>query len=322
MHVSLGPAYQLLAISCDGPATPTLIALSLLKYQMPAIPREDGIEINGLNLNYLEWNPDAGSFGTETVILLHGSNGNAHVWDQFGPRIGEHLRTVALDLRGHGKSQWPDPPSYRCEDYASDIEQLIQKLNMESVILVAHSMAVYHSVRFAVSAPAKVSRLVLIDIEAAARDEHVRLLRTGGFKPEPLYKSLDEVFVRERRFYPFVDDAILRAFLATNLKEISAGTAFADRGQSRLSFRYDRATLAQFEPYDEWKRLAQVRCPVLFVYGAHSQTVRPEVMRKMIETVPGSRSVRVDQAAHMLHMENPAGFGDAVVPFCLGLPEK
>jgi pimeloyl-ACP methyl ester carboxylesterase len=221
-------------------------------------------------------------------------------------------------LRGHGESQWPSPPAYSCQDYAGDLEQVIAELNLAPVVLVAHSMAVYHSIRCAVSSPEIVSRVVLIDIEAAARDEHIRLLRGGGSKPEPLYESLDQVVERERRFFPFAQEEALRAFIATNLREVQTGENSGGAAKPALTYRYDRATLALFEAYDEWSRLKQLQCPTLFVYGAHSPTARPEIIKKMVEAVPGSRAVKIDSAGHMLHLENPAGFAEAVTPFCLG----
>jgi pimeloyl-ACP methyl ester carboxylesterase len=284
-------------------------------------PQEGVIEINGLKLRYLEWNPDGeqslgGKSVPKTIVLLHGSNGNAHVWDQFGARAGSRMRTLALHLRGHGDSEWSRPAAYGCEDYTSDLEQFIAKLDLGPVVLVAHSMSVYHSIRCAVSRPDTVAGLVLIDIEAAARSEHVRLLRVAGSKPEPLFDSFEQAVARERRFFPFADEDVLRDFLATNLREIPAEGA-GSGAQAALTYKYDRATLAEFEAYDEWSRLRQVPCPTMFVYGADSQLVRPEVMQRMVEAVPGSVAVRIDRAGHMPHMDNPDGFAEAVLPFCL-----
>jgi pimeloyl-ACP methyl ester carboxylesterase len=289
--------------------------------------QEAVIEINGLKLHYLEWNPDgeqnpAGKSVRKTIVLLHGSNGNAHVWDQFGTRAGSQIRTLALHLRGHGDSQWSRPPAYRCEDYTGDLEQFIAKLDVGPVVLVAHSMSVYHSIRCAVSHPHTVARLVLIDIEAAARSEHVRLLRVAGSKPEPLFESFERAFARERRFFPFADENVLRDFLATNLREVPVEGAGSEGAQAALTYKYDRATLAEFEAYDEWSRLGQIRCPTMFVYGADSQLVRPEVMQRMVEAVPGSIAVRIERAGHMPHMDNPIGFAEAVLPFCLGKTNK
>jgi pimeloyl-ACP methyl ester carboxylesterase len=283
-----------------------------------ARPQDRTIEINGLKLRYLEWNPEGGGSSSgaawgKSVLLLHGSNGNAHVWEQFGAHAGMHMRTLALDLRGHGESQWPSPAAYGCEDYARDLEQLIAELKLDRVVLVAHSMSVYHAIRCAVSRPENVIGLVLVDIEAAARIEHVNLLRGAGSKPGPLFESVEQAFARERKFYPFTDDEVLRAFLATNLRAVDAEA----RTPPALTYKYDRATLAEFEAYNEWTNLRQVRCPTMFVYGADSPTVRPEVIGSMAAAVPGSIAVKIERAAHIPHMDNPVEFAEAVLPFCL-----
>jgi len=276
-------------------------------------PQKATIDINGLRLHYLQWNPDAGQGPSpKSIVLLHGSNGNARIWEEVGGRTAAHIHTVALDLRGHGDSQWSEGAAYGCKDYAGDLEQLIARLDLQRVVLVAHSMSVYHSLRYWAGHPDNVAGLILVDIEAAARPEHVTLLRTAGAKPEPRFESFDQVLQRERRFFPFADEAVLRAFVASNLRNVAAddGAAFG------LTYKYDRASLAAFEAYDEWANLRQVRCPVIFVYGADSQMVRPEVMRQMVEAVPGSRAVKVEQAGHMPHVDNPSDFAEAVLLFC------
>ena len=69
------------------------------------------IMINGLPLHCLDWNRESSYPGSdETALLLHGMSGNAHVWDRFAPKLASRMRTLALDLRGHGESGWASPP--------------------------------------------------------------------------------------------------------------------------------------------------------------------------------------------------------------------
>ncbi|HEY6329792.1 MAG TPA: alpha/beta hydrolase [Blastocatellia bacterium] len=271
--------------------------------------------INGLVLNYVEWLPEpAKSKPADPILLLHGANGNAHTWNQVGPRFGGFARTLALDLRGHGASEWPRPPAYRCEDYASDIEQLVDGLGLRQVVLLAHSMSVFHSIRFAVSRPEKVSRLILVDIEAAARPEHIHMLRSAGSKGDIVISSVDEAMARERRFFKFADEGALRTFVTTNLREMPP-----DAGQpGTLTYAYDRATLSEFEAYDEWGRLGRIKCPVLLVYGTESYVVRSEVMNEMARAIQDARVVALERAGHFPQLDNPDGFLAATLDFALG----
>lgn len=66
------------------------------------------IDLNGLKLHYL----DHGSDGRPHLLLLHGLNGNAHAFDLVAPNLTASHHVLALDLRGHGDSQWGPPDGY------------------------------------------------------------------------------------------------------------------------------------------------------------------------------------------------------------------
>ncbi|MGH7918135.1 MAG: alpha/beta fold hydrolase, partial [Candidatus Binataceae bacterium] len=73
-------------------------------------------------LHFLEWNPR----GRACVVLLHGNSANAWWWEPLAALADQdELRLVALDLRGHGDSEWVRPPAYKPVDYAADLERLI-----------------------------------------------------------------------------------------------------------------------------------------------------------------------------------------------------
>ncbi len=76
------------------------------------------VEINGLNLHYLDWGNEATPFGMAistgsrqaqdrpVMLLVHGMTGNCHDWDGFAVRIHENYHVLALDQPGHGDSDW------------------------------------------------------------------------------------------------------------------------------------------------------------------------------------------------------------------------
>src|SRR5215467_3676400 len=192
------------------------------------------ITINGLPLHYLDWTSDSGyTESTETALLLHGMSGNAHIWDRFAPRLALHMRTLALDLRGHGESGWTTAPAYKCDDYTGDIGALLDRLGIGHVVIVAHSMSVYHAIRYAVARPDRVRRMALIDIEAKGRPEHKTMLNAGGQKPQPVFRSMEEALARERRNAPHAPDDLLRDFVRHNLRNLEAGNR-----DTSLTYRY------------------------------------------------------------------------------------
>ena len=60
---------------------------------------------------------------------------------------------ASLDLRGHGDSDWADPPAYAFEDYASDVAAVVEKLDLRDFVLVGHSMGGMVSLVYAATYP-------------------------------------------------------------------------------------------------------------------------------------------------------------------------
>src|SRR5262249_624455 len=97
-------------------------------------------------LHFLEWNPAA----ARTVILLHGNSANCWWWQWVAEELPKDLRLLALDLRGHGDSQWVEPPAYKPHDYAADLAGFIgEEVPGEGPIVVGHSMGGVVTLAFA-----------------------------------------------------------------------------------------------------------------------------------------------------------------------------
>jgi len=71
-------------------------------------PTSRFIEVQGIKLHYLDWGGDPGK---HTFLLLHGGAAHVHWWDAVAPLLVPHGRVIALDFRGHGRSEWANPPT-------------------------------------------------------------------------------------------------------------------------------------------------------------------------------------------------------------------
>jgi pimeloyl-ACP methyl ester carboxylesterase len=58
---------------------------------------------DGIQLHYLDW-PGEG----DVLLLLHGGALSAHTFDLLALALGGGIRCIALDMRGHGLSDWAD----------------------------------------------------------------------------------------------------------------------------------------------------------------------------------------------------------------------
>src|SRR5256886_9851533 len=97
------------------------------------------------------------------TLLLHGWLDHAHSFDLLAPLLPG--RTVALDFRGHGDSQWVGPGGfYHFVEYIADLDGALELLSpQEPVRIVGHSMGAAAALIYAATRPARVSHLTMID---------------------------------------------------------------------------------------------------------------------------------------------------------------
>ena len=125
---------------------------------MPREPIELNFRATGARLTYFEW----GDRGAPVVFFIHATGFHARCWDQSIKALPEGLRVVAVDMRGHGRSEKTGPmPDWSVP--ANDIAELVAHLGITGAIGAGHSMGGHSLVQIAAALPAAFKRLVLID---------------------------------------------------------------------------------------------------------------------------------------------------------------
>ena len=101
-----------------------------MKPESRSIAGADGVEIH-----VLEWSREG-----VPLVLLHGFGNEAHIWDDFAPVVAPYYRTVALDHRGHGDSDWDAERRYEHEFMVRDVETVTEALGIDRLVVVGHSL--------------------------------------------------------------------------------------------------------------------------------------------------------------------------------------
>ncbi|MCQ4080736.1 alpha/beta hydrolase [Streptomyces sp. RB6PN25] len=104
------------------------------------------------------------------VLLLHGLMGRASHWAATARALAARYRPVALDQRGHGRSDHPDGP-YSREAYIADAAAAIEQLGLAPAVVIGHSMGALTAWQLAARRPDLVRALVICDMRASALGE-------------------------------------------------------------------------------------------------------------------------------------------------------
>jgi 3-oxoadipate enol-lactonase len=255
-------------------------------------------EVNGIEIDY----DDEGS--GLPVVFIHAFPMNRSMWDEQVAALRGRCRTIALDLRGFGKSGVPEGP-YSMESMASDVRGLMAHLDIDRAVLVGLSMGGYISLAFYKLYPDAVRALVLADTRASEDTHEGR---------ERRFKSADkaerdgaDAIAKDMELVAFAPSTLekrrdiierARAIIEANSPQ---GIAAAQRGMATRN--------------DSTYVLIGIDCPTLIVVGSEDSLTPPSEAEALRNGIPHSRLKVIDGAGHMSNLEQPEQFNSALVEF-------
>jgi pimeloyl-ACP methyl ester carboxylesterase len=270
--------------------------------------RDATVSANGLTFHYVESGNPAG----RPLVLLHGITGHARTWDRLAPDLGHAFRVIALDQRGHGDSHPAADGDYSTAAMAVDLGAVADALGLSTFTLLGLSMGGRVAIAFAGTQPARVDRLVIVDIGPDIHLPGLQRVRSMMAGASEHIESVDQAMEYIRRANPRYDEAELRHRVTHGLKRLPDG---------ELAWKYDRALREMMrsggrrEEMDLWGPLGRITCPTLVVRGAESDILSPEIAKRMMDTLREGRLVEVPEAGHTVPGDQPAAFAAAVRAF-------
>jgi pimeloyl-ACP methyl ester carboxylesterase len=259
-------------------------------------PEHRFVSCNGLRIHALDYGGR-----NQPAIFLHGITGIAWMFDGVAANL-ESRRVIAVDLRGHGDSQWSMEHAYGSADAASDIEQLIRQ-GGQSVDLVGSSWGGLIALVVAARASDLVERVVVIDVPPATNRSPEDL------RPKPeSFRLHEDVLEWERTQHPNAEDDVV-SLLAEH------GYRPGDGG--RLDRKYDPFFLRRwpFRTEDHWAALARVQQQTLLIRGASSPALAAETANDMVATLPDGQLSTLANAGHLPEIDDPSALATALDAF-------
>lgn len=262
-------------------------------------PEHSSITVHGARIAYRCW----GEPGAPGLILVHGGAAHSGWWDHIAPRYAQDRRVVALDLSGHGDSDWRD--TYRLGTWADEVTAVAAAAGATTeAVLVGHSLGGLVGIRTSIAHPDLAEKLVLVDsriLDAAMLDEIQRNQPEEGIpRGSKHYPSLEAALERFRLVPDHASLDFAREYVARqSVVRDDAGWRWKfDRG-----FADELTDLPSRPPND---------CRLSVVYGEHG-VVTPA----MIDTVTAgldepARVVELAGAGHHIPLEQPLELMDVI----------
>jgi pimeloyl-ACP methyl ester carboxylesterase len=254
-------------------------------------------------------------------VLLHGGGQTRHSW---GTTLGAVARkgwhAYAVDLRGHGESDWAPDGDYTLDAFAGDVLEISHAFDTPPV-LVGASLGGIASLAAIGEHPDEAVGRALVLVDVAPRIEEQGRMRIGLFMMEHMesgFASLDEVADAIQAYNPHRPRPSDLAGLQKNLRRGDDGRWYWHWDPAFIGGRLgspDETRSSIVDPERLGKAARALTVPTLLVRGRVSDLLSEEGARELLELVPHAQLVDVAGAGHMVAGDRNDLFNDAVVHF-------
>jgi len=235
---------------------------------------------------------DSRGAGGLPVLFAHSFAGDLSHWTATLDYLKPQRRVVAFDFSGHGSS--PGALRYSYDELAKDIGAVADAQQLDSFVLVGHSMGAAIATQFAAAHPSRVTALVLVDPPPAP----------GAIPPEQIQQIHDALdsdpYTVIEQFWNqqmFVDarDAVKQRLL-DSLRKLPRRAAI---DLTRENFAVDSSFA-----------LGRYAGPKFAIV-----TPRNDAPLSLHKAVPGVSHAVIEGTGHWIHLDKPEEFNQTLAGF-------
>ena len=261
----------------------------------------------GLTCHILEWGD---AHHDTTYVLVHGFLDFAYGWHEVAELLAAHARVVAVDMRGHGDTDWVGPGGYyHYIDYVADLDGLIARVASKHTIVVGHSMGGGVVSYWAGTRPDRPHAIALLEglgppdqtgVELGPRTAMwIDSWRNARSKWKPI-ATLEAAAARLRKNDPMLGEQLALRLAAYGTNKVDGGFVWK-HDPLHLTTGPNPYRLEAVSTY--WKRIT---CPVLIVDGAKSTLNLPADERARRRAMFATCRYEVlPDAGHMMTRHQP-----------------
>jgi 4,5:9,10-diseco-3-hydroxy-5,9,17-trioxoandrosta-1(10),2-diene-4-oate hydrolase len=275
------------------------------------IVEEQNVEIDGLTIRYL-----AAGEGPP-LVLLHGTGDNALDWRWVMPSLAATHRVYAPDLPGSPDSARPDA-DYSPAFFERFVAGFLDALGIESAAMVGNSLGGLIALRVALSEPARVTALVLVDSAGLGRAINPAFTSVNvpglGEVAVPFWKTLvgayQRAWGRTALLFAHPPESVPREWVAEQCR-LAQSSGYLEAHLTVL--RALVSPLGQREVLVD--RLTSLKIPTLVVWGVRDRVFPESHAREAVGRLPEGSLALIPDCGHMPHVECPDHFLAALDEF-------
>lgn len=235
------------------------------------------------------------------VVFIHGLGSSTRDWEYQIPEFSKEYQVIAVDLRGHGRSDKPEGP-YTIPMFAADLAALLRALDIASAHIVGISLGGGVAFQFALDYPAMVKTLTIVNSAPAL----------GGTREQAQQEIERRVGIVRQYGMQAMGQSLAPALFPAP-EHASLRDTFVERWAENDPAAYIAATRSMLD-WDVTGQLGTIRSPVLILTS--DQDYSPVAVKEgYTRLLPDAQLVVIPNAHHAAPLEHPQEFNRIVAQF-------
>jgi pimeloyl-ACP methyl ester carboxylesterase len=247
----------------------------------------------------------------QPIVLIHGTAASLHTWDGWTSLLKAQRRVIRFDLPGFGLTGPSPDADYSIAAYVRFTVAVLDKLGLQRVVLAGNSLGGQVAWETALAQPARVEKLILVD--------------AAGYPFESQSVPIGFRIARIPVLNRVMQYTLARSFVESSVRDVYGDPS---RVTPELLDRYFELTLREGNraalvqrlrqgPVTDAsaKRIAQLKLPVLVLWGGRDQLIPPDNAQRFQHDIAGSELIMFDDLGHVPHEEDPLRTVNAIRNF-------
>jgi pimeloyl-ACP methyl ester carboxylesterase len=252
------------------------------------------------------------------LVFIHAGVADNRMWDEQFTAFADRYRVIRYDTRGFGRTRTEGVEFSNRQD----LYDLLKHLEVERAYVIGLSRGGQIAIDFTLEHPEMVAALIPTaagfsgyehqpDDSAKSEQEQAAFTRMDQLWESGAHDELQDLELQMWVDGPGQPAGRAAANVRERVREMNAGAYHRDEPEPKP------------QPLDPPAagRLHEIAVPTLVIVGDLDTTGTLAMANQMAGAIPGARKVIIPGVAHMVNMEEPARFNEAVLEFLDSIEE-